>query len=143
MSATFFVVLAEKNQALIKASKQQGANESILESPRLLQLKAQVAGGDRSALNRFWEAMASEHAPLLEPIPNEPGKVLVSFLWRAAPGTTGVMVVGQQMTRLLETDLWCTTQSWIATIPIFYSFFPSVSGEAEIHLRTRSTRIAL
>jgi len=124
------LIYSTHSQALVKAP-QQGTGEPPAESPRLKQLKAQVATGDQSALSRFWEAMAREHTPLVEPITNEPGKVLVTFLWRAAPGTTDVKVMGEQMTRLLETDLWFTTLTMDPSIPIFYSFFPVVTGEGQ------------
>jgi len=116
-------------QSLAMTSEAQAPTE-LVESPRLRQLKTQVAGGDRSAIRRFWEAMATEHTPLLDTIPNEPEKVLVTFLWRAGPGTTAVTVAGRQMTRLLDTDLWFTTLT-MDRIPIFYSFFPVVTGQAE------------
>src|SRR5262245_51318005 len=95
--------------AMDEASPPQATSKSQAESPRLRQLKTQLAAGDRSALGRFWEAMATEHTPLVEPIPNEPRDVLVTFLWRAAPGTTSVQTAGGPMTRLLETDLWYST----------------------------------
>src|SRR5262249_47489075 len=57
-----------------------------------------------------------------------PRDVLVTFLWRAAPGTTSVQV-GGPMTRLLETDLWFLTQTMDPSVPIFYSFFPVVTGD--------------
>lgn len=118
-------------QAFAKAPKQQAAGGLIEQSPRLRQLTMQVARGDRSALNRFWKAMATEHTPLLEPIPNEPEKVLVTFVWRATPGTKSVMVAGRQMARLLDTDLWFATLPMDRRVPIFYSFFPVVTGAAE------------
>jgi enterochelin esterase family protein len=118
-------------EALGEAPHPQASSEPMVESPRLKQLKAQLAEGDRSALGRFWEAMATEHTPLVEPIPNETGKVLVTFLWRATPGTTGVKTAGGPMTRLLETDLWYTTLTMDPSIPIFYAFFPVVTGEKE------------
>jgi enterochelin esterase family protein len=113
------------------SASQQVTNEPDVESPRLQQLRAQMTGGDREALNRFWKAMTAEHTPLIEPIRNKPEEVLVTFLWRAAPGTKGVMVVGRQMTRLLETDLWFTTMTMDPRIPIFYSFFPMIAGTGE------------
>ena len=118
-------------QALGEASHPQAISKPLVESPRLRQLKAQLAAGDRSALGRFWEAMATEHTPLVEPISNETGKVLVTFVWRATPRTTAVKTVGGPMTRLLETDLWYTTLIMDPSIPIFYSFFPVVTGEKE------------
>jgi enterochelin esterase family protein len=118
-------------QALGEASHTRAIGEPVVESPRLRQLKAQLAAGDKSALGRFWEAMATEHTPLVEPIPNETGKVLVTFLWRATPGTTGVKTAGGPMTRLLETDLWYTTLTMDPSIPIFYSFFAMVTGDKE------------
>jgi hypothetical protein len=47
-------------QALGEASQPQAISEPLAESPRLKQLKAQLARGNRSALNRFWEAVATE-----------------------------------------------------------------------------------
>ena len=118
-------------QAMDEASQPQATSESQAESPRLRQLKTQLAEGDQSALGRFWKAMATKHTPLVEPIANETRKVLVTFLWRATPGTTGVKTAGGPMTRLLETDLWYTTLTMDPSIPIFYSFFPVVTGEKE------------
>jgi enterochelin esterase family protein len=118
-------------RAMDEAAQPPATNPSPAESPRLRRLKAQLAAGERSALGRFWEAIATEHTPLVEPIPNDPGKVLVTFLWRATPGTTGVTAVGRPMTRLLDTDLWYTTSTMDPSIPIFYSFFPVVTGENE------------
>jgi enterochelin esterase-like enzyme len=118
-------------QSSTEASRQQASSELIEQSPRLRQLKTQLARGDRSALDRFWAAMATEHTPLLESVPDEPEKVLVTFLWRGAPGTTSVMVAGRQMARLFDTDLWFATMTMDRRIPIFYSFFPVVTGEVE------------
>ena len=118
-------------QAMDEASQPQATSESQAESPRLRQLKTQLAAGDRSALGRFWEAMATEHTPLVEPIPNKPGDVLVTFLWRAAPGTTSVRTAGGPMIRLLETDLWYSSLIMDPRVPIFYSFFPVVTGDEE------------
>jgi enterochelin esterase family protein len=75
--------------------------------------------------------MATEHTPLLEPIPDEPGQILTTFLWRAAPDMKGVVVLGRQMTRLLETDLWFLTLKMDRKVPIFYSFFPQVAGDSQ------------
>jgi enterochelin esterase family protein len=118
-------------QALGQASQPQAISEPLAESPRLKQLKTQLAGGDRKALARFWKAMATEHTPLVEPIWKKTDKVLVTFLWRAKPRTTGVRTVGGPMTRLLDTDLWYTTLTMDPSIPIFYSFLPVVTGEEE------------
>jgi enterochelin esterase family protein len=103
---------------------------SLQESPRLLQLKKRVANGEALALSQFWAAMPMEHSPLFEPITNEPGRILVTFVWRAATGTTDVGVLGRQMTRLLDTDLWFLTEVMDVSTPIFYAFFPTVKGES-------------
>src|SRR5262249_13829763 len=118
-------------QAMDEASQPQATSESQAESPRLRQLKTRLAAGDRSALGRFWEAMATEHTPLVEPIPNKPGGVLGTFLWRAAPGPKSVRTAGGPMIRLLETDLWYSTLIMDPRVPIFYSFFPVVTGDEE------------
>jgi enterochelin esterase family protein len=118
-------------RAMDDASQPPATNKSQAEGPRLRQLKTHLAAGDPSAQGRFWEVIAIEHTPLVEPVPNQPRDVLVTFLWRAAPGTTSVQTAGRPMTRLLETDLWYLTLTMDPRVPIFYSFFPVVAGDQE------------
>jgi enterochelin esterase family protein len=86
--------------------------------------------GDQSSLGQFWQLLATEHTPILEPIANDTESVLVTFVWHGDVETKGVSVIGREMTRLLETDLWFTTLS-MPKIPVFYSFFPRLAGGTE------------
>src|SRR5262245_34367873 len=106
-------------QLLGQPALQSPTNELQEQSPRLNRLKSQLAGGDRLALGRFWESLAVEHTPILEPISNETQNVLVTFIWRGNAEKT-VSVAGRDMTRLAETDLWFSTSKMDSRIPIFY-----------------------
>src|SRR5262249_19093911 len=100
------------------------------ESPRLNQLRSRLIQGERSTLDSFWQLLVTEHAPILEPITNDTDSVLVTFIWHGNAETKGVSVVGREMTRLLETDLWFTTLR-MPKIPVFYSFFPRLPKGTE------------
>ena len=107
------------------------AGEPAEMSPRLADLKKRLSGGDSTALPKFWASLEKDHAPLLEPIADQPGKSLVTFIWRAGPGTTDVSVVGRQLSRLLDTDLWFATDIMDSSTPMFYAFFPTVAGQSK------------
>jgi len=114
-----------------EAASKQTVALSAETSPRITELKKQIVGGDTSALSRFWAALEKEHTPLLEPVPDQAGKSLVTFIWRGELGTTGVSVVGRPLSRLLDTDLWFVTDMMDSGTPMFYAFFPSVAGVAK------------
>ena len=87
-------------------------------SPRLSALTKELETGNRAALDTFWQDVTKQGAPLVEPIEGDDRQVLLTFLWRAKEETRNVVVVGgvaghdfskNQMTRLLETDLWYRT----------------------------------
>src|ERR1043166_1510425 len=117
-------------QFLCQAGRQSTASQVDDESPRLNQLRSRLVQGDGSSLDRFWQLLATEHTPILEPITNDKENVLVTFVWHGNAETKGVSVVGREMTRLLETDLWFTTLR-MPKIPVFYSFFPRLAGGGE------------
>ena len=86
-------------------------------SPRLAALQHELTQGKATALPAFWHTVNHEGTPLIEPS-DEADAALVTFLWRAAEDTRNVVVFGQmdegdprsnQMTRLLDTDLWHKT----------------------------------
>jgi enterochelin esterase-like enzyme len=87
-------------------------------SPRLLVLKKDIEAGNRAALERFWQDVTKQGTPLVEPVKEADRQVLLTFLWRAKEETRNVVVFGgvagtdineNQMTRLLDTDLWYKT----------------------------------
>src|SRR5579864_4640765 len=64
-------------------------------SPILSALRAKVEAGDHSAVAAFWADAAKRTTPIIEPIANDTQHVIVTFVWRAAPPTTGVVLVAQ------------------------------------------------
>ena len=82
-------------------------------SPRLLALRDRLTSGDRTALDKFWNEINEQGAPIIEPA-TESDQVLVTMLWRAREETKNVFVfrlgdVSKSMVRLLDTDLWYKT----------------------------------
>jgi len=63
-----------------------------LRSPRLQRLHDAIANGQVDAGATFWEETAEGGAPLIESIPGDATHRLVTFVWRAAPGTQRVRV---------------------------------------------------
>jgi enterochelin esterase-like enzyme len=83
-------------------------------SPRLLALRDRLNSGDRTALDKFWNEINEQGAPIIEPAAESDHDLLVTMLWRASEETRNVFVfrlgdVGKPMTRLLDTDLWYKT----------------------------------
>jgi enterochelin esterase family protein len=104
VSATLRVLYQEKSGTL---------NEQP-SSPRLLALRDRLTSGDRTALDKFWNEIKEQGAPLVEPAPESDHDMLVTMLWRGSEETRNVFVfrlgdVSKPMTRLLDTDLWYKT----------------------------------
>ncbi|MEN3329838.1 MAG: hypothetical protein V7638_4645 [Acidobacteriota bacterium] len=83
-------------------------------SPRLLALRDRLTSGDRTALDKFWNEIKEQGAPIIEPAADNDRDVLVTMLWRGSEETKNVFVfrlgdVSKPMTRLLDTDLWYKT----------------------------------
>ncbi|SCE78246.1 enterochelin esterase [Micromonospora mirobrigensis] len=87
---------------------------------RIVQLAAAVEAGDDTALETFWKTVAADGAPLMEPMPDDESKTLVTFLWRDPGDTRNVLVLFYSaptqngfdeilMERLPGTDLWFKT----------------------------------
>jgi enterochelin esterase family protein len=88
------------------------------QSLRITSLQRQLDLGDINALDEFWHDVSKQGAPLIERLAGDDRHLLVTFLWRAAEELDNVVVVGSlagyefahnQMTRLLNTDLWYKT----------------------------------
>jgi enterochelin esterase family protein len=71
------------------ASAQPTAAGAPLASPRLSRLRAELAT-DPGALDRFWRELQPAGTPLIEP--SDADNVLVTFLYRGAPGVSGVSI---------------------------------------------------
>jgi len=83
-------------------------------SPRLLALRDRLTSGDRTALDKFWNEINEQGAPIIEPAVESDHDMLVTMLWRAREETKNVFVfrlgdVSKPMVRLLDTDLWYKT----------------------------------
>lgn len=89
-----------------------------LNSKRLLALQQQLQGGVPNALENFWAQVSIEKTPLVEPFPQESGKVLVTFLFRATQNIENAVVLTElndndlmknKMSHLVGTDIWYKT----------------------------------
>ncbi len=106
--------------------------EQTLASPRLAALRQALASGDTAALETFWQEIIAHGAPLIEAIAGDAAHHHVTFLWRAQEETHNVVVWGgpagldhperNQMTRLLDTDLWYRTYQIQSDVRGVYSF---------------------
>lgn len=92
------------------------STKKFLVSPQIAALQEVLPCGDRTALDAFWQKVASQGAPLVEPLEDEPGYRLVTFLWRDPGETQNVVVIqgpafwgdwyGKTLAHLPEGDLW-------------------------------------
>ena len=89
-------------------------------SPRIALLQQALLFGDGGAvLETFWQEVTTHGTPLIEPIEGDETHSLVTFLWREQGDTNNVVVCAgpagwkhpakNQMTRMLETNLWYKT----------------------------------
>jgi hypothetical protein len=60
-------------------------------SPRIAALVSALTAGSVGAIDQFWDEVDCEGTPLVEILPDDPVHVLVTVLWRAAPGTIHVV----------------------------------------------------
>ena len=93
-------------------------------SPRIAALAHALERGDLDAQEAFWKTVQGGHTPLIEPAPDSPGEMLVTFVWRENPNwpggvsvfatlgeTTGPVERRQPwpLERLAKSDLWYRT----------------------------------
>ena len=111
-------------------------------SSRLQSLEVALAAGNVNALPQFWDDVKRIGSPLIEPIQNRPGFVLVTFLWHGSPATRSVSLLSgpqflshykNEFSRLAGTDLWCLAIEMPEGVRIGYqlsetSASPSSSG---------------
>lgn len=88
-------------------------------SPRMAALRKLVAAGNTDTTS-FWQQVATEHTPLVEPAADDPRHQLVTFLWRGTPVTRNVLVAASfqsggfhpldfTMHQIPGTDVWYMT----------------------------------
>ncbi|MGC4108474.1 MAG: alpha/beta hydrolase-fold protein [Thermomicrobiales bacterium] len=110
-----------------------GAGMGALESPRLNRLFRDLGAGNDGALAAFWAEIDAVGAPLIEPIPDEPGNRLVTFLWQESPEEPVENVVLLQffsegepadktLRHLAGTDVWYRSYRFMADVRIDYTF---------------------
>lgn len=109
-----------------------GTTPSPQPSPRVAALQRSIAVGDDAALEDFWQEVAKQGAPLVEPIAGDSQHVLVTFLWRAAEPIDNVVVVGglagrgfDPMTHVAGSDLWFKTYQALANTHTIYHLTPN------------------
>jgi enterochelin esterase-like enzyme len=109
-----------------------GITPSPQPSPRVVALQQAIEAGDHNALDAFWQEIAAQGAPLVEPIADDDRHVLVTFLWRAVEPIDNVVVVGglagrgfDLMTQVPRTDLWFRTYRALADTRTIYHLTPN------------------
>ncbi len=114
----------------------QAAADDELSSPRLQALKREIEAGNRAALESFWQEMAKQTTPLIEPVTDDTHYRLVTFVWRAKEETRHVVIFGgaggfdvskNHLARLLDTDLWFRTYKIRSDARFTYSLSPNDS----------------
>lgn len=85
-------------------------------SPRLVILQQELQNGNIDALKEFWQEVATQGSPIVEPITGDSERSWLTFLWQAKEDLNGVSVISlvtglsdNKMTRMLDTDLWFRT----------------------------------
>ena len=105
-------------------------DNDTIQSLRIAALRQELEAGNGTALEAFWQEVAEKGAPLFEPVEGDEQQMLVTFLWRGDQETRNVVVIGglagwddfkeQQMTRLLESDVWYRTYRGDRTLRTTY-----------------------
>ncbi|MFY9561207.1 MAG: alpha/beta hydrolase-fold protein [Terriglobales bacterium] len=115
----------------VPAEAQQGTDQPLLHSPRLVTLEKQLKSGDAAALDNFWREVKQQGTPLVEPIPGDDQRVLVTFLWHAKTPIKNVVLVdgpaaddypNNELTHLEGTELWYRTYRIRSDARFYYSF---------------------
>ncbi|MDC0690014.1 alpha/beta hydrolase-fold protein [Mitsuaria sp. RG] len=111
-------------------------------SPTLSALQQHLAAGGAS--EAFWQARASEGTPLVEAVPGQPGKRLVTFLWRGA--RDNVRMFGaptgnhEPLSRLGASDVWFHSFEVPAATRLSYQMAPDVPVSDDRRVILASTR---
>jgi enterochelin esterase family protein len=111
------------------------AAKKPLVSPRIIALEQELATRNTTALDAFWQEVTEQGTPLIESIEGDDRHKLVTFLWRDKGDTKNVVIVGgpagwgdlvqNQLTRLLNTDLWYRTYQARADLRTTYRLSPN------------------
>jgi enterochelin esterase family protein len=99
--------------------REEFAVPDVFDSPRIAALAAELKRGHAEALKQFWAEM-QDKTPLIEPFDGDARSSWVTFVYRGDAGTRTVKLdggplawsyegLGQNLVRLVETDLWYRT----------------------------------
>jgi enterochelin esterase-like enzyme len=126
-------ILAFAALALAAASPSFAVDDKAVASPRLAALQQALKDGDHDAPTRFWQQVAREGTPLIEPAPGECGRMRVTFLWEAgsAHDDLNVGVLGpfnqddppaaRRLIHLADTTVWYRTYALDTAARLSYS----------------------
>ncbi len=130
-------------------------------SPRLRQVRHEIDTGAVSASREFWAEVARGGSPLVEPVPGDTGRLLVTFLWRDPGDTRNVIIFSGHtnsvysfarehfaqhgMRKLDGTDIWYRSYVLPADARFTYYLSPNddLTPAAEVtdwDIRTRTWR---
>lgn len=103
-------------------------------SPRIQRLRKQIAAGQTNT-DSFWQQIAAEGTPLVEPYGSDGKYQLVTFLWRAVHDTRNVFVRGSfmgvgppadfSMHQIPDSDVWYLTQKLPGGARFTYQLSPN------------------
>ena len=106
------------------------------ESPRISALRAAVEAGKPGSTDSFWKEVEKEGAPIIEPLPGDDKKMLVTFLWKGTSDTRNVFAARLPyaggapddyfMERIGDTDVWYKTVATDRKTRFEYSLAPNV-----------------
>jgi Domain of unknown function (DUF3327) len=107
-------------------------------SPRLAALSEALEVGGVLALERFWATIAQEGTPLIEPVPEAPDHLLVTFLWQAHEPVDHVVLISplgngwwwkhfteSMLLRLGQTNLYYRTYQLRSDARFLYQLSPN------------------
>jgi enterochelin esterase-like enzyme len=92
LKGTMFVILVAALTVIAPFTAAQGVSTKELLSPRLVALQKELQAGNRAALESFWQQIAKQGTPLVEPVAGDDKSVLVTFLWRGDSETHNVVL---------------------------------------------------
>ena len=93
------------------------APQTALVSPRLLTLQRELEAGEPNLLDMFWQEVAMQGAPLVEPIEEEERHVWVTFLWRGGHEVSTVVILSTLDQTVFQDDCWDFARCQFARLP--------------------------
>jgi Enterochelin esterase, N-terminal len=107
----------------------QSQEANVVVSPRLAALKQAIDAGSKTALEDFWQELAKQGTPIVEPAKEDARQRLVTFIWREAKDTWVIVnndfsksVYQMQLMRLGTTDVWFKTMRLRDDARFLYQF---------------------